>query len=312
MTTAVILIIVGIALLAFAADRFVAAAARLAKAWGASPILIGAVIIGMGTSAPEFIVSVVSGGQSFDLALGNIAGSTIANLSRVLGASVMVASIAGQQEVLRREGVLMLSAVVLFAGLTWDGQLDRPEGILLAVGTVLAGYLLVRWSKTDGEESFAEELDEFTGDGEVSVPREIIFGLVTLAVMLIGADMLADGAIDVAEELGVSAGFIGLTVVALGTSLPELAAAIAAARRRENDLIVGNLLGSNLFNSLVVAGGVALIRPGSTSIDFRPTMLAMVAIAALAGILTATGHRLVRAEGVVLLAVYAGYITIIA
>lgn len=206
----------------------------------------------------------------------------------------------------------MLLAVSLFALLVWDGGLDRTEGVILAAGAVAAGAALVRWSKQDGAEEFAEQLDEFAGDEGVSQPKEISLGLLTLAVMLFGADLLAGGALDIADLLGVSAGFIGLTVVAIGTSLPELATAVAAARRRENDLIVGNLLGSNLFNSLVVGGGVALLRPGTATGDFRPTLAIMIGVAALSGLLTATGNRLVRAEGVLLLAVFVGYLVLAA
>lgn len=302
MFTAILFVVVGLVLLTFAADRFVTAAARLAKAWGMSQILIGAVVVGMGTSAPEFIVSVVGGGKSFDLAFGNIAGSNIANLSLVLGASVLVSAIIGQRTILRREGLLMLLAVTLFGAFMWDGGLSRIEGGILALGAGLAGYLLARWSTGETD-------DEVDLDGEVNVPIELVAGLLTLSVMLAGAQLLATGALNAAAILGVSEGFIGLTVVAIGTSLPELATAIAAARQRRNALVVGNLLGSNLFNSLVVGAGVGLIRPGVADDPVRGSIIAMIAIAALAGILLNTGDRMVRSEGIVLLATYAGYLT---
>lgn len=302
MFTAILFVVVGLVLLTFAADRFVTAAARLAKAWGMSQILIGAVVVGMGTSAPEFIVSVVGGGKSFDLAFGNIAGSNIANLSLVLGASVLVSAIIGQRTILRREGLLMLLAVILFGAFMWDGGLSRIEGGILALGAGLAGYLLARWSTGETD-------DEVDLDGEVNVPIELVAGLLTLSVMLAGAQLLATGALNAAAILGVSEGFIGLTVVAIGTSLPELATAIAAARQRRNALVVGNLLGSNLFNSLVVGAGVGLIRPGVADDPVRGSIIAMIAIAALAGILLNTGDRMVRSEGIVLLATYAGYLT---
>lgn len=302
MLVPVISVVVGLIMLTAAADRFVTSAARLAKAWGMSQILIGAVVVGMGTSAPEFIVSVVGGGQSFDLAFGNIAGSNIANLSLVLGTSVMVSAIVGQRRILRREGALMFASLILFSVLMWDGGLTRPEGLVLASAAVLAGYLLVRWSSGEVD----EDIDI---DGDVRVPTEIGFGLLTLAIMLIGANLLAGGALDIAAELGISEGVIGLTLVAIGTSLPELATAIAAARQRRNALVVGNLLGSNLFNSLVVGAGVGLIRPGIAVDPVHSTIIVMVSIALLAGILTNTGNRLIRSEGVALLVVYGGYLT---
>lgn len=302
MLTAVILVVIGLFLLTVAADRFVTAAARLAKAWGMSQILIGAVVVGMGTSAPEFIVSVVGGGKSFDLAFGNIAGSNIANVTLVLGASVLVSAIVDQRTILRREGALMLVAVILFGAFMWDGGLNRTEGAILLVGAALAGYLLTRWSTGETD-------DDIDLDGDIRVPRELLAGAITLSIMLAGAQLLATGALDIAAILGVSEGFIGLTVVAIGTSLPELATAIAAARRRHNALVVGNLLGSNLFNSLVVGAGVGLIRPGVADDPVRSSILVMVGVAALAGILLNTGNRLVRSEGVALLAVYFGYLT---
>ncbi len=302
MSTAILFVGVGLVLLTLAADRFVIAAARLAKEWGMSQILIGAVVVGMGTSAPEFIVSVVGGGKSFDLAFGNIAGSNVANLSLVLGASVIVSAIAGQRTILRREGVLMLLAVALFGAFMWDGGLTRFEGGILAGGAALSGYLLARWST--GESDVDETLK-----GDFRIPTELLAGVLTLAIMLVGAQLLASGALDIAGILGVSEGFIGLTVVAIGTSLPELATAIAAARRRQNDLVIGNLLGSNLFNSLVVGAGVGLIRPGVADDPVRVTIIVMIGIAALAGTLLSTGDRLVRSEGVALLAAYAGYLT---
>ncbi len=308
MFLAILSIIGGLVLLTAAADRFVEAAARLARVWGLSYILIGALVIGMGTSAPEFIVSVVGGGQSFDLAIGNIVGSNIANLSLVLGASVLVAAITNQRRILRREGILMFAAVAGFTVLIWDGTLTRSDGVILTATMTGAAYLLVRWSKSDEANGFQHDIDDLTGDEETRVGVEIGLGLTTLAVMLLGASWLASGALTVAELVGISDGVIGSTLVAVGTSLPELATAIAAARRRENDLVVGNLLGSNLFNSLTVGGGVALLRPGTTVGDFRGPLLIMVGISALAGIMTATGNRLVRAEAILLLGAYGGYL----
>lgn len=307
---ALFLVLVGLVLLTIAADRFVLSAARLASHWGLSTVLIGALVVGMGTSAPEFIVSVVSGGESLDLAIGNIAGSNIANLSLVLGASVMVATIAGQQRILRREGLLMMGSMVLFTVLIWDGSLNRTDGIILVSAMIVASALLVRWSRQDDAAGFGSPADEIDTDESVSAGKEIGIGLATLLTMLLGAEWLKDGALEIAEILGISAGVIGLTLVAIGTSLPELATAIAAARRRENGIVVGNLLGSNLFNSLIVGGGVALVRPGSLESSFTATLIVMLMIGALAGIFGLTGNRYVRAEGAALLAIYFGYLII--
>ena len=307
-----LLVVGGLFLLSVGADRFVLAAARLSRVWGMSPILIGALVVGMGTSAPEFLVSVVAAaGGGLDLAVGNIIGSNVANLSLVLGATAMVAPITGQIPTLRREGLLMLLAVGLFAGLAWDQSLTTGEGIVLLVGMVAAAVILIRWARQDSGSTgtMSAGLDEMTHDqGRPNARFELIIGTVALAATLAGAELLVRGAKSVAEELGLSEGFVGLTLVALGTSLPELATALAAARRREHDLVVGNLLGSNLFNSLAVAGGAGVLGSGVLASSFSTGLVFMLAMAAFAGILTTTGNRLVRWEGFALLAVYAAFI----
>lgn len=312
MAGAIALVAFGLVLLTAGADRFVLAAARLSRLWGLSPILIGALVVGMGTSAPEFLVSVVAAaGGGLDLAVGNVIGSNVANLSLVLGATALVAPMTGHIRTLRREGLLMLVAVALLAGLTWNGSLTTVEGIILIAAMLVAAALLVRWARVDAadSETVTAELDEMTYDAGRPNPRyEIIVGIVALTATLGGAEMLVRGAQIIATELDLSEGFIGLTLVALGTSLPELATVLAAARRRENDLVVGNLLGSNLFNSLAVAGGAAVVGGGALATGFSAGLLFMFGVAAFAGILTATGNKLVRWEGFALLAVYLAFV----
>jgi len=309
---AIALVVGGLVLLTAGADRFVLAAARLSRVWGLSPILIGALVVGMGTSAPEFLVSLVAAaGGGLDLAVGNVIGSNVANLSLVLGATALVAPVAGHIKTLRREGLLMLAAVALLAGLTWNQSLSTVAGIILVAALVVAALVLIRWARRDGEGvgTVTAELDEMTHDSGRANPRfEIMVGIVALLATLGGAEMLVRGAQTIARELDLSEAFIGLTLVALGTSLPELATALAAARRRENDLVIGNLLGSNLFNSLGVAGGAAIVGGGALSSGFRTGLLFMLGVAAFAGILTATGNKLVRWEGFALLAVYLAFV----
>ncbi|NNC40180.1 MAG: calcium/sodium antiporter [Acidimicrobiia bacterium] len=306
------LVVGGLFLLSAGADRFVLAAARLSRVWGMSPILIGALVVGMGTSAPEFLVSVVAAaGGGLDLAVGNIIGSNVANLSLVLGATAMVAPIAGQIRTLQREGLLMMVAVGLFAGLAWNGSLTETEGIILLVGMVVAAGVLIRWARQDSGDAgtMSAGIDDLTHDlGRPNARLELIVGVVALTATLGGAELLVRGARIVAEELGLSEGFVGLSLVALGTSLPELATALAAARRREHDLVIGNLVGSNLFNSLAVAGGAAVLGGGALASGFSTSLVFMLGMAAFAGILAATGNRLVRWEGFALLAVYAAFI----
>lgn len=312
MVWAIALVVGGLVLLTAGADRFVLAAARLSRVWGLSPILIGALVVGMGTSAPEFLVSVVAAaGGGLDLAVGNVIGSNVANLSLVLGATALVAPLAGHIRTLRREGMLMVAAVALLVGLAWDRSLTTVEGVILIGAMLVAAALLVRWARLDVEDTATviAELDEMTYDAGRPTPRfEIVVGIIALIATLGGAEMLVRGAQTIARELDLSEGFIGLTVVALGTSLPELATALAAARRREHDLVVGNLLGSNLFNSLAVAGGAAVVGGGALTAEFSTGLLFMLGVAAFAGILTATGNKLVRWEGFALIAVYLAFV----
>lgn len=312
MVGAIALVIGGLVLLTAGADRFVLSAARLSRVWGLSPVVIGALVVGMGTSAPEFLVSVVAAaGDGLDLAVGNVIGSNIANLSLVLGATALVSPVADHIKTLRREGLLMLAAVMLLAIVAWDGSLSLTEGIILALAMVGAAVLLVGWARSDTEGIgvVTAGLDEMTYDSGRPNPRfEIIVGIFALLATLGGAEMLVRGAQEIARQLDLSQGFIGLTLVALGTSLPELATVLAAARRNENDLVVGNLLGSNLFNSLAVAGGAAIVGGGALTSGFRPGLLFMLGVAAFAGIFTATGNKLVRWEGFTLLVVYVVFV----
>ncbi len=184
---------------------------------------------------------------------------------------------------------------------------------MLAAAMLIAATMLVVWARRDGsdESALSAEIEGLTLDaGRPNVRFEVIMGLLTLGATLGGAELLVRGAQRFAAELGLSAGFVGLTLVALGTSLPELATAMAAARRREHDLVVGNLLGSNIFNSLAVAGGAALVGGGALAGTFRPGLIVMLVVAALAALLSATGNRLVRWEGALLLATYAAFIAL--
>lgn len=304
----------GLVLLTIGADRFVLAAARLTRVWGVSPIVIGALIVGMGTSAPELLVGLVAAaGGGLDIAIGNVIGSNVANLSLVLGTTAIVAPVAGQARTLRREGILMFAAVALFAVLAWDLELGMGEGAVLVAAMVACTVLILTWARRDAadETALAVELDSLTFDsGRPNVRFELLVGIIALAATLGGAELLVRGARAIAADLGLSEGFVGLTLVAVGTSLPELGTAVAAARRREHDLVVGNLLGSNIFNALAVAGGAALVGGGTLTGAFRPGVVVMLAVAALAGLLTATANRLVRWEGFALLGVYALFVAL--
>ena len=307
MIAAVAVSVVGLVLLARAADWMVVGAARLAAALRVSPVVIGAIVIGFGTSAPEMLVSGLAAGQdSLDIAVGNIIGSNIANLTLVLGAAALLCRLEVGSRTLRREAPLSAATVVVFAVAVQDG-LSRIEGVLLVVLIVAVVGTLLYGAGDQSEVELSAEVEEFLD--EVHAHRtstEAVRTLVGLVGTLAGAQALVWGATTIASEVGLEEGFVGLTLVALGTSLPELVTAVAAARRQEDELIIGNLLGSNMFNSLAVGATAALVGPGplaDAALSGFATYL-MVGVALAAWMMMATGRTVVRWEGVVLLGVY--------
>jgi cation:H+ antiporter len=299
---AILGIVAGLAVLTVAADAFVLGAVRLAARLRLSTVVIGAVIIGFGTSAPEIVVSGLAAGRGqVDIAVGNIIGSNVANLSLVVGIAALVTPIRVRGTIIRREAPIALAATLIFALLV-QGQMSPPEGAILLAGLIAVLVWVVRTSR-QGDPEMATEVEEFLSDGQLRMSREVTRAVLGLLGTLAAAQVLVVSATTIAGELGLAEGFIGFTVVAVGTSLPELATSIQAARRDETDLILGNLLGSNLFNSLGVGAVVALVGPGPAS-DTSLTgigVLLMLAVTVLAVVAMITGRELKRHEGAMLL-----------
>jgi len=309
-TVSLLLLLGGLALLALAADRFVVSASRISAALGLSPILIGALVIGLGTSAPEMLVSALAAGRGeIDLALGNVVGSNTANMTLVLGSTALVMPLASRLRTIRREGALMLVSLVAFALVLWNLELDRLEAAGLAVGMAAAAALLIWWARSDARAGrtprVAGEFEEWDG----SVRRETLVAVGTLAATLAGADLLVRGASGLADDLGISSAFVGLVIVSVGTSLPELATALAAARRGQTDLVLGNVLGSNLFNTLAVAAIAGLISPGVVADTFRDALVLMVGAGLAAGVFAISG-KVERWEGAMLLVVFLAFVAV--
>ncbi len=306
MPAALALIVVGLALLTVGADRMVLAAARWSRAKGISPILVGALVVGFGTSAPEMLVSAFAALRGdLDLAVGNVVGSNVSNLTLVLGATALVRPLAAPGRVVAREGLAMLAAVGGLAAVLWDLQVDRAEAAVLAAGMAMAILLLVRWGDATGLPAAVEPA---TPVGR----REVAIGVAALAMTLAGAEVLVRGADRLVLAAGIEAAFVGLVVVAVGTSLPELATSLAAARRGESDLVVGNVIGSNLFNSLAVAGMAGLIAPAPIDNGFGAATAFMLAATAVAAVFAVTGRRVARAEGALLLASFGVFVVAVA
>jgi cation:H+ antiporter len=331
-----VFVVVGLAVLARGADVFVIHAARLAAAVGASPVVIGAVVVGFGTGVPELLVSSSAAARGeLEIAVGNLIGSNLANLTLVLGVGGLIARPEIVPRVLRREAPLSFAAVALFA-LAIQGGLTRTEGVVLLGALVVALVVMLRVSEDaettveevpgdeEAEEDLVDEVEDLLaegdGDGDGSgatqpagagsralVSRDLLLTVAGLLATVAGAQFLVVGATGVAGDLGLSGGFVGLTLVAVGTSLPELVTAVQSARRDETALLVGNVLGSNVFNSLAVGGTTALLAPGLLD-DPGLTRVAagsMVLVAGLAWLFLYRRRRLGRGEALLLLAIYA-------
>jgi len=253
-------IIAGLILLVWSADKFVEGSATTASHFGMPPLLIGMVVVGFGTSAPEMAVSALAASQGNPgLALGNAYGSNITNIALILGITALLAPIAVHSQVMRKE-LPILILVTGFAGWQlWDGDLSRMD----AIGLMLAFVVLIGWSIYQGlrqpDDALAKEMTEEVN--AMPVRKAILWLVFGLLLLIISSRILVWGAVDLATTFGISDLVIGLTIVAVGTSLPELASSIIAARKGEHDLALGNILGSNLFNTLAVVGIAGLIAP---------------------------------------------------
>jgi len=301
-----IFVAAGIALLSYAADAFVDGAARLAVRFDISPVIVGAVIVGFGTSAPEMLVSGLAAGRGdLDLGVGNVIGSNVANVTLVLGVAALVTTIGISRLTLRRELPLSIGSVALFAVLV-QGGLNRIEGTVLLIA-MIGALVFLRHASAGDQDGLDDELDDEYGDpSEIQVGTEWLRTLAGLFGTVLGAWLLVEGALDLAARWGLTGGFIGLTMVAIGTSLPELVTAVAAARMGHTEMIVGNLLGSNIFNSLAVGAIISLVGPGPV-LDSNLTGVAtgiMVGAVVLAGLFMITKASVVRWEAAVLLLAY--------
>jgi cation:H+ antiporter len=302
----ILLALLGLGLLTVAADHLVVGAGRLATRLRVAPVVVGVVVIGLGTSAPEFLVSgLAATAGDVDLAAGNLVGSNVLNLTLILGVAAIVSPIVVRSTVVRREAPLSVAAVGLFAGMALLG-LGAVTGAVLAVAGVFALLILVRLARRASDRELPDEVTEFLDDQpQPTVWIETVRTVLGMAGTLAGAQLLVANAAEIATRLAVPQVIVGFTLVAVGTSLPELVTAIQAQRRGESDLLIGNLLGSNLFNALI-GGAVVGLAAGNTDASGlgAPILVAMVMVSLLAWALLFRGYRVSRPEAAVLLAAY--------
>lgn len=267
MLLTVVLLFIGLALLVWSADKLVYGSAAIAKNMGISPLVIGMTILAMGSSAPEMMVSITAALEGkTDTAIGNVLGSNIANIALILGITAMVKPLSISSSILRRELPLMVIVTVIAGALLWNNYLSFSEGLLLIALFVAFILVMLKISKQEKntQDILIEQQESEIPDG-VSNKKAIFWVIVGLVLLPVAATLLVDNAVIIAKYFGMSDLVIGLTIIAVGTSLPELAASLAGALKGEDDMAVGNIIGSNIFNILAVMGIPALLNPSMLS-----------------------------------------------
>jgi cation:H+ antiporter len=301
LATDLLLIVVGGGALWYGADRFVESAVVLARRFGLSDVVTGVVVVGIGTSAPEVAVSADAALRgSPDIAVANVVGSNFFNLGLILGTVALLGRVRVRGQLLRRDGVALLLATLAVLGLLFDRRLGRPEAVLLLVGLAVYLVVLLRRSSRSTPIAGGEAVEAGQGDRPLLVALGLLGGL---ALVLLGADVLVQGASALALDAGVSEWAVGITVVAAGTSSPELAAALAAARQGRPGLSAGNVVGSSTFNLLAVLGVAGVIEPLSVAPNAPGSLLWLCGLVVLVLVLFRSGHVLTRVEGALLVLV---------
>lgn len=303
---AVLLLFIGLILLYFGAEWLIRGSSALALRMGLSPLIIGLTIVGFGTSSPELLVSVRAAmAGSPDIALGNVIGSNICNIALILGLSSLIRPLSINRQLVQLDVPVMIGCSILLIIFLVDAELTRMEGGILFLGIlVYVGYSLYT--------AFREKTQGAEPEGEKAAARAIVLFsvllvIVGLCLLIFGARLFVDGAIDLAESMGVSKAVIGLTIVALGTSLPELATSVVASIKNEGDISAGNIIGSNIFNILCILGVTAIVHPLSSQSISIIDVSVMTGIAVLTYPFLRSKMKLARAEGLAFLVIYVVY-----
>lgn len=307
-------IILGLVLLIWSADKFIEGAASTANHLGMPPLLIGILVVGFGTSAPEMVVSAIAALEGNpSLALGNALGSNIVNIALILGATALISPIIVESTIIKKEMPLLMLIVVLSGYMLIDNTLTLIEGIILLTGF----FSLIAWSVITGlkskRDALAKEVNAELKIHAMSLGLSLLWLLIGLVVLVLSSRLLVWGAVGVAKDLGISDLIIGLTIVALGTSLPELASSIIAARKGEHDIAIGNIVGSNMFNILAVIGIATVIQPMEVieaeifNRDWSIMAMLTFMLFLMAFNVNRTNGRITRLKGAILLCSYIAY-----
>ena len=319
MITLIFFCIIGFLLLYYGAEWLVKGSSSLARSLGVTPVVIGLTVVAFGTSTPEFVVSLISSikGNSM-IAVGNVIGSNIFNISFILGISAIFRPLTSSRSVVKRDIPIMLGVSLFILLLSLDSMLGRLEGAILFGGIILYtffNYYMAIKESQQGQGNFTGQLESEKEEiGYIrSRSRQIVLILAGIAGVVAGAQLVVDSAVKIMEMLGVSEKFIGLTIVAFGTSLPELATSVVAAIRKEMDISIGNLVGSNVFNILSVLGAASLIRPipipgGFIESGMIIDYMVMIFTSFLPWLFMRKGLTVKREDGLLLVIIYFGYL----
>jgi cation:H+ antiporter len=310
----IILLVAGLVLLVFSADWLVKGAAKIAAAVGISPLVVGLTVVAFGTSAPELAVSVMSAFEGkAELAVGNVVGSNIFNILVILGISALIIPLVVNQQLIRFDVPVMIALSFLLYGLSFDGAIGRADGILLFALAISYTVFLIRQSKKESNAKVLTEYEQEYGKepGKPEWLKNLSLIVVGIGGLVLGSKWLVDGAVEIATHFGVSELIIGLTIVSVGTSLPEVATSVVAALKGERDIAVGNVVGSNIFNIVVVLGLASIIAPNGIAVPKEalafdiPVMIA-VALAALP--IFFIGYKIGRLGATFFLIFYGAYL----
>lgn len=302
----VVAVVVGLVFLTIAADKLVEGAVGMANRLGVTPMLIGLTVVAWGTSAPELVVSVqASIERTQGIAVGNVVGSNIFNAAAILGLTALICPIPCQGAMVRRDVPIMIAVSLLVWGFARDAQFDRIEGVILVALIIAYTYMSYRWAKSDPNPEIPPEV---AAAGNTSVGVDLVRILVGLVGMVVSSKGLLWGAVGLAKRFGFSDEVIGLTLVAAGTSAPELATSVVAAWRKQPDIAVGNVVGSNIVNLLGILGVAATVMPLSVSSHMVGIDLPVMVVVTLGCLpIMRTGMRITRLEGFVLVTAFVLY-----
>jgi cation:H+ antiporter len=302
-------IFIGLVLLVVGAEGLVRGSSSVALRLGVTPLVVGLTIVAFGTGSPELAVSIGSAlnGNS-GLALGNVIGSNISNIALILGIAAVIKPLNVRAEIVRRETPVMVIVTALLWLLLYDGQLSRIDGAILTVGAAAYTFLTYYLSKQKQKKEVEEEFEGAYTQPKGAVWKDLVFVILGLILLVLGANLLVDGAINVAKYFGLSEVVIGLTIIAIGTSLPELATSAIAAKKGEADVALGNAIGSNVLNILMVLGITALILPISLEGIRTLDLVVMLGSAVLLNVLLGRNFILDRLEGSILIIGYLIYV----